>query len=77
MEQTQPIAKNGKVILNQFRSWLSDFRAETNAMIDLYQKRIDELELRLSKEQISEPKIKVEDGEVFELELKGGPEKHL
>ena len=68
-------AKNGISLINQFRSWLSDFRAEANKLIDLYQKRIDELELRFSKENIVKPSIKVEDGEIFEIETRGGPER--
>jgi hypothetical protein len=47
--------KNGVALINQFRSWLADFRRESNAMVDLYQKRIDELEVRLTKEGIAQP----------------------
>ena len=53
--------KNGVALINQFRSWLADFRRESNAMVDLYQKRIDEFEVRLTKEGIALPTLKVED----------------
>ena len=53
--------KNGITLINQFRSWLADFRRESNAMVDLYQKRIDELEVWLTKEGIALPTLKVED----------------
>ena len=68
---------NGMTLINQFRSWLADFRAATNALVDQYQRRIDELELKLSKENIAQPATRVEDGEVLGLELKGGPEKRV
>jgi len=52
--------KNGVALINQFRSWLADFRAQANSMVDLYQKRLDEMEVRLTKEGIA-PTLKVED----------------
>jgi len=68
---------NGITLINQFRSWLADFRAAANSLVDQYQRRVDELELRISKENISQPTARIEDDEVFELELKGGPEKRV
>jgi len=68
---------NGMTLINQFRSWLAEFRAATNTLVDQYQRRIDELELKLTKETIATPSVKVENGEVFKLDLKGGPEKRV
>ena len=68
---------NGMTLINQFRSWLAEFRATTNTLVDQYQRRIDELELKLTKETIATPSVKVENGEVFKLDLKGGPEKRV
>ena len=73
----EPNNKNGLNLVNQFRSWLADFRSEANALVDLYQKRLDEIEVRMTKEGTAQPHIRVEDDEIFELELKGGPEKRV
>lgn len=69
--------KNGMTIVNQFRSWLSDFRAQANSMVDLYQKRLDELEVRLTKEGIAQSAAKIQDDEVIDSEIihSGGPDK--
>lgn len=69
--------KNGMTIVNQFRSWLSDFRAAANNLVDLYQKRLDEMEVRLIKEAIAQPTARIEDGEVIDSEVihSGGPDK--
>jgi hypothetical protein len=65
-----PNEKNG-IFLAQVRSWLSDFRCEMNKLIGDYLQRIDELEVRISKEEISQPKVRIDGDDVIELELKG------
>jgi len=71
--------KNGMAILNQFRAWLSDFRAAANNLVDLYQKRLDELEVRITKEGIAQPVGKIEDDGVIDIDVirSGEPEKRV
>lgn len=73
----EPNSKNGLGLVNQFRSWLSDFRSQANSMVDLYQKRLDEMEVRLTKEGIAQPAARIEDGEVIDSEIihSGKPER--
>ena len=66
-------------LVNQFRSWLSDFRAAANNLVDLYQKRLDEAEVRLTKEGIAQPSGKIEESEVIDSDVihSGGSEKRV
>ena len=75
--------KNGIAFINsylrQMRSWLSNFRAATNNLIDLYQKRLDEAELRTTEEGIALPVSKIEESEVIDSDVihSGGSEKRV
>ena len=75
----EPNNKNGITLVNQFRSWLSDFRAAANNLVDLYQKRLDEFEVRITKEGIAQPVGKIEDNGVIDIDVirSGEPEKRV
>lgn len=66
---TEQNNKNGLALLNLFRSWISDFRTTANNLVDLYQKRLDEMEVRLTKEGIAQPTARIEDSEVIDSEV--------
>jgi len=51
----QAQAKNGLKQINQFRTWLAEFRSVINDQIALYNKRLDDLEVLATKIQISPP----------------------
>lgn len=46
---------NEKIAINKFRTWIIEFRAETNKLCDKYLKRLDEWELKVAKETQAVP----------------------